>query len=188
MNRLANPFRYIAGGRALVMGLAFIFAESWWLHATGLCQNSYLHFAPATLPLWRTILRQLAFWLVPALLLYGCGRALSPSRIRLVDVLGTTALAQGPILLLIAPLALTTLRQRLDSLTGALLAGDTLPSAGALLPLLLFALYSLAALALFYVRNYQAYSVSCNLRGRRAVGSYIAVVLLVTLLSQSLPL
>lgn len=188
MNRLVNPFRYIAGGRALVMGLGFIAVESCWLHALELAQDTYLHFAPAALPLWRTILRQLAFWLVPALLLYGCGRLLSPSRIRLVDGLGTTALAQGPLLLLVAPLAIPALRRWLDALSHSLLAGGSLPSAAETVPLLLFALYSLAALALFYVRNYQAYSVSCNLRGSRAAGSYIAVAVLVTVLSQLLPL
>ncbi|MDE7123768.1 MAG: hypothetical protein K2N93_05620 [Alistipes sp.] len=185
----ANPFRYIAGGRALAAGLALIAVASCWLRALGLLQNSYLHFGPAPegFALWRTAALQAGMWLAPALLLYGCGRMLSPSRIRLVDVLGTTALAQAPILLLLLPLSIGPLRAFLDRTTAELLAG-TLPTPGQTAALAAWGIWSLAALALFYVRNYQAYALSCNLRGGRAVGSYIAVAVLMTLLTQYLPL
>ena len=114
MNRLVNPFRYVAGVRALAAGLALIAAASCWLHALGLCQDSYLHFGPAPdgFTVWHVAALQIGMWLAPALALYGCGRALSPSRIRLVDVLGTTALAQAPILLLLVPLSIGPPRAR----------------------------------------------------------------------------
>lgn len=190
MNRLVNPFRYVAGGRALAVGLALIAAASCWLHALGLCQNSYLHFGPAPegFALWRVAALQAGMWLAPALVLYGCGRLLSPSRIRLVDVLGTTALAQAPILLLLVPLSIAPLRSLLDRTAAGLLTGGTLPAPGETAALVATGFWSLAALALFYVRNYQAYALSCNLRGGRAVGSYIAVAALATLISQYLPL
>ena len=50
--------------------------------------------------------------------------------------------------------------------------------------LLVYGFWSLAVLALFYIRNCQAFSISCNLRGWRAVVPYIVVVLIMTLLSQ----
>lgn len=189
MKRLVNPFRYVAGGRALALGLVLIAAASCWLHALGLCQNSYLHFGPAPegFALWRVVALQAAMWLAPALVLYGCGLVLSPSRIRLVDVLGTTALAQAPILLMLLPLSIAPLRGLLDRTTAALLAG-TLPAPGQTAALVAAGLWSLAVLALFYVRNYQAYALSCNLHGRRAIVSYITVAVLTALATQYLPL
>lgn len=190
MKRLVNPFRYIAGSRALALGLVLIAAASCWLHALGLCQNSYLHFGPAPdgFALWRVAALQAAMWLAPALVLYGCGLVLSPSRIRLVDVLGTTALAQAPILLLLVPLSIAPLRGLLDRTAAALLADGALPAPGGTAALVAAGLWSLAVLALFYVRNYQAYALSCNLHGRCAIVSYIAVAALTTLATQYLPL
>lgn len=190
MNRLVNPFRYVAGVRALTAGLALIAAASCWLHALGLCQDSYLHFSPAPdgFTVWHVAALQIGMWLAPALALYGCGRMLSPSRIRLVDVLGTTALAQAPILLLLVPLSIAPLRGLLDRTAAALLSGSAFPAPGQTTALVAAGLWSLAVLALFYVRNYQAYALSCNLHGRRAIVSYIAVAVLTTLATQYLPL
>ena len=57
-------------------------------------------------------------------------------------------------------------------------------AAGEALALLAFALFSLVVLAWFFVWNYRAYAVSCNLRGWRAAVSYIAVIAAVTAASQ----
>lgn len=189
MKRLVNPFRYVAGGRALALGLGLILVTGCWLDLLGLVQDSYLHFAPsgrvAPASLLRVVGMQLAMWFVPALLLYGCGRLLSHSKIRAIDLFGTTALAQGPLLLVIVPLSVPAVQTFLDRITGQLLAG-ALPASGDLTLAVLCGLWSLAAVALFYVRGYQAYAVSCNLRGPRAVCSYILVVVAVTVATQYL--
>lgn len=189
MKRLANPYRYVAGGRALVLGLAFIAIESCWLHALGLYQNSYLHFgpAPAGFTFAQTIAAQTTMWLLPAVLLYACGALLSKSKIRAIDIFGTTALAQAPLLLLLAPLSIAPLAELLHRLPAALLAEGKLPAPAETAALILYGIWSLAALALFFTRNYQAYTVSCNLRGGRAAGSYIAAVVVATLLTQYIP-
>lgn len=189
MKRLVNPFRYVAGGRALALGLGFIAIESCWLHALGLYQNSYLHFgpAPAGFAFAQTAAAQTTMWLLPALLLYACGALLSKSKIRAIDILGTTALAQAPLLLLLAPLSVPSLAELLQRLPAALLAEGKLPTPAEMTMLTLYGIYSLAALALFFVRNYQAYAISCNLRGGRAAGSYIAAVVVATLLTQFIP-
>ncbi len=189
MKRLVNPFRYVAGGRALALGLAFIAIESCWLHALGLYQNSYLHFgpAPAGFTLAQTAAAQASMWLLPALLLYACGALLSGSKIRAIDIFGTTALAQAPLLLLLAPLSIPSLAELLQRVATTLLAEGRLPTPAETTALTLYGIWSLAALALYFVRNYQAYAISCNLRGGRAVGSYIAAVVVATLLTQFIP-
>lgn len=186
MKRLINPFRYVAGGRALLWGLAVIALETAWLYGIGFIQNSYLHFtaAPPDDTLLKIASMQLAMWLAPALLLGLCGLLLSRSKIRLIDILGTTALAQAPLLLLLLTLSLSvnSLNDTLTAAAEAARNGDMQELPMTLL--IVYGLWSLAVLALFYIRNYQAFSVSCNLHGWRAVVPYIAVVLTVTVISQ----
>lgn len=187
MKRLINPFLYLAGGKALAWGLAVIAIETAWLCGIGFIQDSYLHFAPAPADnaLLKTAAMQLAMWLAPALLLGLCGLIFSRSKIRFVDILGTTALAQAPLLLLLLPLSIGRLNDTLTAAAEAVRSGS-MPELPTVL-LLLYGFWSLAALALFFIRNYQAFSVSCNLRGWRAVVPFIVVVLLVTMLSQFIP-
>lgn len=184
MKRLINPFLYIAGGKALAWGLAIIAIETTWLCGIGFIQDSYLHFAPAPAvnTLVKTAAMQLAMWLSPALLLWLCGLMLSRSKIRLIDILGTTALAQAPLLLLLLPLSIGRLNDMLKAAAEAVRSGGV-PELPTVL-LLLYGLWGLAVIILFYIRNYQAFSVSCNLRGWRAAVPFIVVVLLVTVLSQ----
>lgn len=187
MKRLINPFLYLAGGKALAWGVAVIAIETAWLCGIGFIQDSYLHFAPAPAAdtLVKTAAMQLAMWLAPALLLGLCGLMLSRSKIRFVDILGTTALAQAPLLLLLLPLSIGRLNDTLTAAAEAVRSGGV-PELPTVL-LLLYGLWALAVVILFYIRNYQAFSVSCNLRGWRAVVPYIVVVLLVTMLSQFIP-
>lgn len=184
MKRLINPFLYIAGGKALAWGLAIIAIETAWFCGIGFIQDSYLHFAPAPAvnTLVKTAAMQLAMWLSPALLLWLCGLMLSRSKIRLIDILGTTALAQAPLLLLLLPLSIGRLNDMLKAAAEAVRSGGV-PELPTVL-LLLYGLWGLAVIILFYIRNYQAFSVSCNLRGWRAAVPFIVVVLLVTVLSQ----
>lgn len=187
MKRLINPFLYIAGGKALAWGLAIIAIETAWLCGIGFIQDSYLHFAPAPAvnTLVKTAAMQLAMWLSPALLLWLCGLMLSRSKIRLIDILGTTALAQAPLLLLLLPLSIGRLNDMLKAAAEAVRSGGV-PELPTVL-LLLYGLWGLAVIILFYIRNYQAFSVSCNLRGWRAAVPLIVVVVLVTVLSQYIP-
>lgn len=185
LKKLIDPFRYVAGLKALAWGAGFICAAIGWLGYAGCYQNAYLHFGPVAggLPLLRTAVMQLAMWFVPALLLWGCGALLSRSRIRAVDVFGTTALAQAPLLLLVLPLGCEAVTGRLDELAANAAAG-VLPSASQMVFPLVFAFGSLAVLAWFFLWNYRAYATSCNLGGWRAGLSYAAVVVAVTVLSQ----
>lgn len=189
LHRLTDPFRYVAGAKALAWGAAVLCVEIGWLLYAGFYQDTYLHFAPAAgrLPLVRTAAMQLAMWIVPALLLWACGALLSRSKIRAVDLFGTTALAQAPLLLLVLPLGCEGFVAGLNE-TAAGAAVGALPSPLTMLRLLVFVLCSLAVLAWFFVWNYRAYAVSCNLRGWRAVTSYVAVVVAVTVASQMVAL
>lgn len=187
MKRLINPFLYIAGGKALLWGTAVIAIEIAWLFTIGFIQDSYLHFSPdpSEHVLLKIAAMQLAMWLIPALLAGLFGLLLSRSKIRLIDILGTTALAQAPLLLLLLPLSIGSLNHTL-MVTADAVRNGMLPQELPATLLIVYGFWSLAALILFFIRNYQALSVSCNLSGWRSIAPYIAVVLIVTWLSQYL--
>ncbi len=182
MDRLFNPFRYIAGTKSLVLGIIFIISEFALLYCGGYVIDGYVHISdrPAGMDLWQASVIQILMWLVPALMLYLCGLVMSHSRIRIVDILGTTAFAQILLLPMIAPLLIPAVTDMLDSAVAAAVDQssviETLPSVS----LLLIGVWSLAWLILFYVWNYNAFSTSCNVRGAKAIAVYIAVLTAVT--------
>lgn len=187
MDRLFNPFRYIAGTKSLVWGLIFIISEIVLLYGNGYVMDGYVHIThkPDGMLLWQAALVQVVMWLLPALLLYCCGLVMSHSKIRVVDILGTTAFAQLLLLPIIVPMLIPAVADMLKTVADAALDPafvsiiDTLP----VVPLLLFAVWSLVWLILFYVWNYNAFSTSCNVRGGKAITVYIVVSLIVAIVA-----
>ena len=187
MDRLFNPFRYIAGTKSLVWGLIFIISEIVLLYGNGYVMDGYVHitYKPDGMLLWPAALVQVVMWLLPALLLSCCGLVMSHSKIRVVDILGTTAFAQLLLLPIIVPMLIPAVADMLKTVADAALDPsfvsiiDTLP----VVPLLLFAVWSLVWLILFYVWNYNAFSTSCNVRGAKAITVYIVVSLVVAIVA-----
>ena len=174
MNRILNPFNYIAGAKALVFGLIFIATATLLLYSGGMIQDSYIHIGMAAAPLWYVAVMQIIWWLLPATLLYLGGVAMTRSRIRLIDMLGTTAFAQLILVLMIAPLLLPAVQNSTTALLATLQSG-AVPTIGATLPLVIYSLYTLVCLAFYFIWNYNAFAVSCNLRGWKAITLFIGV-------------
>lgn len=201
-NKLANPFRYIAGGRALWWGVPAIAAGSVLLWSSHMVQDSLIHFTFARLPLWQVAAWQSALWLLTALPLWTAGTLLSRSRVRLIDLLGTSALCQWLITALCLPGCLPPVRSALGD--AARLFGN-LPAAGAEAPataiaatatehfqsaagawLLFDGVWGLLFLTLYLLYLYRAYALCCNLSGAKAVTSYIATMLAASIASRFL--
>lgn len=108
-----DPFRYIAGLKALLLGLVFILSAALLLNAAGYLSDGYLHYTvqPEGVGFLRTLALQLLAWLIPALMLYLAGLVFSKSKIRIIDVLGTTAFAQLLQLFLIVPMLVPALSE-----------------------------------------------------------------------------
>ena len=97
---LFNPFHFLAGGPALAWGAACIVLTAMLGGAFDYRYSGVLSFQLSTpTPIWHAITQGLAAWIVPSILLYLAGRGLSRSRVRLIDVFGTQALARAPGLL-----------------------------------------------------------------------------------------
>ena len=180
MKRIFNPFRYIAGAKALILGLVFIAASALMLYSGNLIQDSYIHIGMADASLWLVLAMQVAWWLMPTSLLYICGVALSKSKIRFIDILGTTAFAQLILLLMIAPMLLPAVMNNTLELVAALQSG-AMPDMATYIPLMIYGVWSIAGLVLFYIWNYNAFATSCNVSGWKAIVAFIAVQVVMTI-------
>ena len=174
MNRLFNPFRYIAGSKALVLGIIFIISSALLLYSDNLIQDSYVHIGMADVALWQVMLVQFLWWIVPAALLYAGGLLLSKSHIRIIDVLGTTAFSQLILIPMIAPLLLPAVKNGTLTVVESTLNG-TMAATGDILAVMIYGIWSTILLVLFYVWNYNAFATSCNVKGWKAIIYYIVV-------------
>lgn len=177
MNRLFNPFRHIAGTKALVLGIIFIVSSSALLYGVGMIQDSYVHVSMSEASFWHILLVQLLWWIVPALLLCAGGLFFSKSKFRIVDVLGTTAFAQLSMIPMIAPLSIPAVKNGSSQILEAVQQGVQ-PAMSDMATVMAFGLWSTLFLVLFYVWNYNAFATSCNVRGAKAILYFIAVQVL----------
>lgn len=182
MRRIFNPFIYVAGGKALAIGVAAIVASSLMLYSGGMIQDSFLHFGLAEVSLLQTLAVQIIYWLVPAVALYLCGVTMTKSKIRIIDMLGTTAFAQIILLLMIAPMVLPVVQNATIELLGSLQSGAN-PERSNMIIMVVTGFWSTLCLILYYIWNYNAFTVSCNVKGAKAITMFVIVQLAVTFVS-----
>lgn len=182
MKALFNPFRYIADAKALIMGCLFIIASALMLYSGNLIQDSYIHIGMAEASFWCVLGSQVIWWIVPAILLYLCGLLLSKSKIRIIDILGTTAFAQLIMILMIAPMLLPSVMSCSTELASSLQSG-VMPNMAEFMPLIIYGFWSILGLVLFYIWNYNAFAVSCNVSNWKAVVAFISVQIVLTIVS-----
>ena len=103
INYLYNPFIWIAGLKSLILGLMGLLLTTFLAYTTGTHFNglSNIDFAKDS-DYWFFLIENLLNWLLISVFLYLSGFILSKSKIRAIDVLGTTLFARIP--LIIAPL------------------------------------------------------------------------------------
>ncbi|MHC4068098.1 MAG: hypothetical protein ACYS18_02050 [Planctomycetota bacterium] len=180
---LFNPFRFIAGFKALLLGLIIIALTSL------LASLSDTHFDGTLdvhvglqaavmgmqLPLWLFLTEGLINWLSLALPLYFFGLILSRSSVRFIDVLGTQALARWPYLitaLVMMPPSNKTVIQYLMSLAMQGPASDQLSYLD--MTVFIFAMLATILMVVWMVTlMYRAYSICCNIKGAKAVITFI---------------
>lgn len=168
--RLFNPFTRIAGGKALFYGALVML-----LTALIACFNqshfdAVLHLTHiADAPRWTYLIEPLIAWLCTVMFFYLSGLLFSRSRIRFLDVAGTAAFARWPLVFMVILLFIPVPVKPEDIIN----AGPAV-----MLPLLLVALLSLPVIILFVILLYNAYSVSCNLKGGKAIWTFIPALVL----------
>ena len=185
---LFNPFFYVAGTKALLIGWAAI------LVAGFLGSLSRTHFdgvldahTGIDAPTWVFLAEGFVAWICLTVTLLITGRIMSRTSFRTIDLAGTQALARWPIALL-GLITLPKGYQRFSVyLLDQLLRHDgQIEFAGA--DAIIFAAVALGMILLAgwtAFLMYKSYSVSCNLKGAKAVLSFIGTMIVAEILSKT---
>jgi len=184
---LFNPFVYIAGAPALGLGLAAILLAgligSWGhTHFDGVLDT---HIG-ARAPLGVFLAEGLIDWLCLGLVLLIFGKIISKTSFRTLDLLGTQALARWPTVFI----SLVSLPKALQRFSQELLEQLTKPGAKIVInpwdALIFFAamMVMLPLLGWVVALMYKSYSVSCNVKGGKAIGTFIGGLLLAEIMSK----
>jgi len=180
MNKLINPFKYIAGWEALLAGLAVLFATA------GVGYFSHIHFPDLIsvktineIPFYVLLIQQGSNWLVISILLYIVAIIFSPSTVRGIDIFGTQALAKFPYLLA----ALCGFSGSVDKfgkymLWSALQTGEPVEmSSGEMMLAVTLILITVVLTIWMVTLMFNAFKVSANLKGAKLTVSFIIAVI-----------
>ena len=172
-----NPFVRIAGPRSLVIGLAGIVAAGLAAAGAGIRFDGLLDVhAGNEVALWMPVVEGLVNWAVFTLLLMVAALLFSKSAVRLIDVAGTQAMARMPLLLVAAICNLPFIQDAFDGMAAVLLGGEL--GATTLTGLVAGILVTLAGVVWMVALMWKAFSISCNIRGGRAIALFILALLL----------
>ncbi|MDL2265745.1 YIP1 family protein [Parabacteroides sp. OttesenSCG-928-G07] len=168
-----RPFEKIAGRRALfwgILGLLVSILLSFW---SGYHYHGLLHYGAAPNDaLWVYVVEHLVIWLVPALLFLLGGLMLSKSKVRALDVMGTTVFALLPMLGMNLFNFLPPMQKLLVMDVADLVNPESAPPMTDLLVMLLGTVFTVWML----IWLFNALKVSCNLKGTKLVLWYIFAV------------
>jgi hypothetical protein len=165
---LFNPFERIAGWPALFWGFGSIVLATFLSFYTQFHCHGLLHYGPAPNNTFLCYaVEHLVIWLTPAVLFYVGGLIFSTSKIRAVDVFGTTAFASIPLVFTVLFFMLPPLQKMTDLLSRADLQSLLLMEQIHLLAGALFALFGLIFVIWMLIWFFHALRVSCNLKSHK---------------------
>ena len=174
---LFNPFVRIAGARSLIIGLAGIVVAGLAAAGAGIRFDGLLDVhAGNEVALWVPVVEGLVNWAVFTLLLVLVALLFSKSAVRLIDVAGTQAMARMPLLLAAAICNFPLIQDAFDGMAAVLLGGEL--DGNTLTGLVAGILVTLGGVVWMVALMWKAFSVSCNMRGGRAIALFILAVLL----------
>lgn len=182
---LYNPFYFVAGAKALTLGiitidLTALIAYMGNVHFDGVLD---MHMGRPG-PMWLFFAESIIDWLAISLVLWAGGRLISKSSIRGVDVFGTQALARWPMLFVSIIAMPKPVQNAVSTLVAQLTFGSFQFNPAGLVLVLVFAASTLFLLCLMVVLMYQGFCVSCNVRGGKAIGVFIAGLLIAEVISK----
>ncbi len=181
---LFNPFIRIAGVTSLALGLAVIVVGGAVAGIAGIRFNGLLDMLFAvSVPLWLPIVEGLLNWAVISALFMLAALLFGGGGVRLVDIAGTQALARAPLIpaaaICLAPPVRASLADLSFAPPSSVLA---LLNASALVGTLAMIVGIVWMVALMW----NAFRVSCDLKGGRGVLVFVVVVLIGELISKFL--
>jgi len=178
---IVNPFEKIAGTQALFIGLggmliASIIGSMGNIHFDGVLD---IHFNK-TVPLWLYIAQNFISWICIALFLSISSALLTKSSFRLIDIWGTLAFARVLLIPVAVYGAVFSQQEVSEALISSFTSSEMLSSISILkwLSFGIFLFLSVISIILLAVWMYNAYSVSANINGLKAIISFFICILL----------
>lgn len=184
---LFKPFVFVAGAQALVGGLAIILLTGllgWFsgAHFDGVLD---VHIGQRG-PLWFALSEGVIDWLCMLLVLLAGGKLISSSSFRVIDLAGTQALARWPMVLAsLACLPGGVARFGEVLLKEALKPRPQIPFLQPDAFVFIAASAVMIACTVWMVAlMYQSFSICCNVRGKKAIWTFVVALLLAEVLSK----
>lgn len=177
-SKFFNPFEEIAGAKALFYGfiVMLITGLTGYFSSTHFPDMISIKYIPEYLPLSYYFVQQVVIWFIPSLIFYVFALIGSSSSVRVIDVFGTMALARFPYVIA-AVLGFSGSMKRFgDYLIALLMEHDTTATIStfdiviAIVLIFLMLLLTVWLVALMY----NAFRISSNIKGGKAVGLFIA--------------
>ena len=168
---LFNPYKYLAGIKACLLGTVVILLTSIIAWSSGTHFDGIIDVHAGLKAKYSVFLTEgFVNWVITVFIFYILGVLFSKSKIRFIDVLGTFSLARYP-LLISAMIGFIPLANMYNPYS----ISPTLVSIS-----LLAILVNAWMIALLY----NAYSISCNIKGYRLIISFIAGIFIAELISK----
>ncbi|MHC4123129.1 MAG: hypothetical protein ACYSSI_06095 [Planctomycetota bacterium] len=186
---LFNPFRMLAGSKALLLGLVIILITAF----VGSLSNTHfdgvldVHTGQKA-PTWLFFAESLIDWLCMVLFLFFSALIVSRSQWRFIDIAGTQALSRWPTLitaLVMLPDANRRFGNYLLSKLGQSNSAVTINSTDAAV-FCVAAIVALLMIIWMVALMYKAYAVSCNVKGAKAFITFTISLILAEIVSKVL--
>jgi hypothetical protein len=182
---LYNPFYFLAGSKALGIGIIIIMITGCLAYLEQIRFNGLIdfHFLPS--PFWLCISDGLVSWFVLSILLLIAGKIVSKSQFRIVDVAGTQALARFPYLFITIAAAIPGVSSGSNRFTQALISNPfDLPAFSINMLAFIFIIIVCLIMAVWMIAlMYRAFAVSCNVVGKKAVTAFIIAIIIGEIIS-----
>ena len=180
-----NPFRYIAGAKSLAIGVLLMLALS------VLCYFSDTYFSGALsaqyltrnymgMPYILHICYLFSGWVILSVIAYFAARLMSKTPTRFIDMAGTLALSKAPLLFFALMGFIPSIHIDIDMNANMEQMMDGINSV--IVPILPLLFVSLVFVIWYIALMYNAYSTCSNLKGGKAVLSFIAVLIVAEVL------
>ena len=186
---LFNPFRILAGSKALFLGMVIMLLTSFFSSLSNTHFDGVLDVHTGQeAPIWLFFAENLINWLCMVLFLFLSALLVSRSQWRFIDIVGTQALSRWPTIfsaLVMLPNANRRFEEYLMSKLGQGSTSVTINSTDAII----FVISSIIVLVMIIwmvILMYKAYAVSCNVKGAKAIGTFIASLILAEVVSKLL--
>jgi hypothetical protein len=166
-----NPFTYIAGFKSLIGGAIIVLLTAWICFISGTHNYGLINVNFASdMPFSSYLAEHAIHWIAVTLTLYSAGLLFSKSRIRFIDVLGTQGISKLPLLVL--PVARLV----------PVFASFPVNSINMYFLFVLHIIMVIWSVALMF----NAFKISCNVKGQRLVVSFILALLLAEIVSRTI--